>query len=527
MLSRPYRSRVLKIGSLFMGGHEPLCVQSMTNTSTLDTEATLAQVKALADAGCELVRLTTRNVEEARNLELIRERLEAMAYDIPLVADIHFNPKVAEVAATVAHKIRINPGNYFDRQYWLSREQESKPRMLDQDEIREGIHRLTGICREHGTVIRVGVNHGSLSERILLQYGNTVEGMLASAMEFLRICREADFHELVVSMKSSHVPVMIQANLELLRIMRKEGMDYPLHLGVTEAGEGEDGRVRSAAGIGPLLAMGLGDTIRVSLTEDPVREIPVALKLRELYAEHRGNADKQWPVPSAPRSGKKSPLVIGLAGAKNDPPADLFISPDGSLTEPRGKAVREGYSLIEAGDFSQLTPRPDKSSSQAGDENQMLRLKYPGGDGESLVLRASAEVSYLLYRGAGDGFFLDTEDGKDHTGLLFNILQATSARISGTEYISCPGCGRTTFDLQRILRQVKEHTQGLKNVKIAVMGCIVNGPGEMVDADYGYVGSGKGKVSLYYKGHPVLTNIHEDDALQELLSLIRNTYGQE
>ncbi len=527
MHSRPYVSRVVKIGSLLIGGQQAVRLQSMTNTSTMDTEATIAQVKALADVGCELVRMTTRNVEEARNLGLIRDRLEAMGCDIPLAADIHFNPRVAEVAATVAHKIRINPGNYFDRQYWLSRDQEQKAKTLDREEIREGITRLTRICRKHATVIRVGVNHGSLSERILLKYGNTVEGMVASAMEFLRICREADFHELVVSMKSSHVPTMMQANMELIRAMQEEGMDYPLHLGVTEAGEGEDGRIRSAAGIGPLLGMGIGDTIRVSLTEDPVREIPVAAKLRDLYAPQRKNVKMQWLLPSAPRRRKDPPLVAGLAGQQTDPAADLLIHPGRIITDAHGKRIQKGIALHEINDLQELPELLETINEQPQQEKQIICLHYPGGDGESNVLRASSEVSYLLYRGAGDGFFIDTEDGKDHTPELFNILQATSARISGTEYISCPGCGRTTFDLQKVLRQVKEHTRGLKNVKIAVMGCIVNGPGEMADADYGYVGSGKGRVNLYFKGRPVQKNIPEDDALDALLSLIKKTADQD
>lgn len=527
MQNRPYVSRVVKIGSLLMGGQEAVRLQSMTNTSTMDTVATIAQVKALADAGCELVRMTTRNVEEARNLGLIRDRLEAVGYNIPLAADIHFNPKVAEVAATMTHKIRINPGNYFDRQYWLSREQKHKTKSFNRDAIREGITRLTEICRKHDTVIRVGVNHGSLSERILLKYGNTVEGMVASAIEFLRICREADFHELVVSMKSSHVPTMMQANIELIRAMQEEGMDYPLHLGVTEAGEGEDGRIRSAAGIGPLLGMGIGDTIRVSLTEDPVREIPVAAKLRDLYASQRKNVKMQWPLPSAPRKGKDTPLVLGPAGVKSDAEADILVHPGRTLADAKGNSIDEGFSLHEISDLQELPELLESISERPLQEKQIICLSYPGGDGESNVLRASSEVSYLLYRGAGDGFFIDTEDGKDHAPVLFNILQATSARISGTEYISCPGCGRTTFDLQKVLRQVKEHTRGLKNVKIAVMGCIVNGPGEMADADYGYVGSGKGKVNLYFKGRPVQKNIPEDDALNALLNLIKKTAKQD
>ena len=454
----PYISRVLQIGNLSLGGTEPVRIQSMTNTNTMDADATARQVIELYEAGCEIVRVTARNVREAGKLGVIRASLENKGFDIPLVADIHFNPRVAEEAACIVHKIRINPGNYLDRQYFLAKEKEYQHDFAPGD-IREGITRLTDICREHGTIIRVGVNHGSLSERILFQHGNTAKGMVASAVEFLEICRDNNFHELVVSMKSSHVPTMVRASLDIVTEMKLRGMDYPVHLGVTEAGEGEDGRIRSAAGIGPLLAMGIGDTIRVSLTEDPVAEIPVAQKLRDHYADIR-----RLEKPSMPWTS------------------------EGKVRTP-----------------------------------DLIKLTYPDHDYEEMVIIAAAEMSSFILKAQGNNYHISGDSGRLYPKLVLNILQATGVRITDTEYISCPTCGRTTFDIQTVLKEVKQHTRGLKNVKIAVMGCIVNGPGEMADADYGYVGAGKGKVTLYYEGKAIIKDIPEKDALKELLDLINKT----
>lgn len=456
--SDPYISRVVRLGDLSLGGDKAVRIQSMTNTSTMDVEGTVSQAIALYEAGCEIVRMTARNMKEAGKLADIRTLLENKGYYIPLVADIHFNPQLAEEAATIVHKIRINPGNYLDRQFYLSKEKGIPNEDPSGDDIREGVQKLIGICRENNTVIRVGVNHGSLSERILMKYGNTTRGMVASAIEFLQICQDAEFHDLLVSMKSSHVPTMLTANTELVREMQKRGMDYPVHLGVTEAGEGEDGRIRSAAGIGPMLAVGIGDTIRVSLTEDPVAEIPVAIKLRDAY-----------PRP-------------------------------GSVEDDSGKSRNVNRNPAGA-----------------------IVLEYSDDDIEMMTLRASADISRMIMQGFGKEYELKNSLGRLCPDLLNGILQATGVRISGTEYISCPTCGRTTFDIQSVLRKVKENTKGLKGIKIAVMGCIVNGPGEMADADYGYVGAAPGKVSLYHKGEVVMKNIPEDDALPALLSLISKT----
>ncbi len=555
-----YISRIVSIGTLKLGGSEPVRIQSMTNTSTLDTDATLRQVIALYEAGCEMVRITAPTLKETGNLAVIRTKLENRGYNIPLVADIHFNPSVAETAAAIVHKIRINPGNYLDKQYFLSRTEKKKDKKFNPEVMREAVIRLSDICRKNGTVIRLGVNHGSLSERILLEYGNTAEGMVASAMEFLKICQSIGFNDLVVSMKSSHVPTMVKATLNTVQAMISHDMDYPVHLGVTEAGEGEDGRIRSAAGIGPLLAMGIGDTIRVSLTEDPVAEIPVAKKIAGFYNEIRNGAR---PLPMTDYEheyhfketnkrgiiGGRNPIaVIGNKPDANDElPADLSYSMQDTLIDKdgvryhshefSGKDELESYLSAKAeivqdeifvfsaknvheihGMFSMLGKAKIRNPV-------VIKLRY--SDHDQFILKAAADCASLILNRYGNGFCLIDTSGKLYSTLTFGILQATSARISGTEYISCPTCGRTSFDIQTVLKEVKEHTRGYKNLKIAVMGCIVNGPGEMADADYGYVGAGKGKVSLYHAGKVVLKNIPEEKALEKLLGLIRETLPPE
>ena len=371
-------SKQIKIGNLTLGGGAPVRVQSMTNTDTMDTQATVDQTLRLVEAGCELVRITAPDVKAAENLYNIKNELAKHGCNVPLVADIHFNPLAAETAAQIVEKVRVNPGNYTDRNTGKIHftEQEYNDELK---RIGEKMSRLIAICKQHHTAMRIGTNHGSLSERIMSRYGNTPEGMAHSALEFAQVCREQDYHDLVFSMKASNVKVMVQSTRRFMELMQAEGMDYPIHLGVTEAGDGEQGRLKSAAGIGALLVDGIGDTIRVSLTEDPVAEIPVA----------------------------------------------------------------------------------------------------------------------------------------------YDILQAVGARISKAEYIACPSCGRTQYNIQEALQQIKARTQHLKGLKIGVMGCIVNGPGEMADADYGYVGSGAGKITLY-KGQEVMKrNIDQADAVDELVALIK------
>lgn len=507
IINLEYKSRVVKLGELTMGGKEPIRVQSMTNVSTMDTVMVVRQVKALKEAGCELVRLTARSLKEADNLLVIRNKLEEQGVFIPLAADIHFNPRIAERAAGIVHKVRLNPGNYIK----------------DPDKVGDSIKSLTEICHEHGTVIRVGVNHGSLSQRILEKYGNTAEGMVASAMEFLELCRHLSFHELVVSMKSSHVTTMIKANIMLVEAMMASGMDYPVHLGVTEAGEGEDGRIRSAAGIGPLLQAGIGDTIRVSLTEDPVAEIPVARKLVESCVNGRGVA------------------VKGFTGQKTEYNARYERAGSGILEEGKAVAVVGQHHATDDGlerdpDLEPLMNELliDKAGAKyvleegkKEDPADLIRLDYSESDHELFMLRSVAELSELIIEKSARAYWLVNKTGEVteyHPQIVFGVLQATGVRITGTEYVSCPGCGRTSFDLEGTLKKIKKHTTGLSNVKIAVMGCIVNGPGEMMDADYGYVGQGNGQVSLYHAGKAVKKNIREDDALQELLTLIKSTY---
>ena len=558
-----YKSRVVKIGLLWLGGEEDVRVQSMTNTPTMDTEVTYRQIMELYEAGCELVRLTARNIREAENLGVIRNMLESNGIYIPLAADIHFNPEVAERAAAIVHKVRINPGNYLDQQHFLTKENENKIENIDPEIIREGVIRLTDICRENNTVIRVGVNHGSLSDRILRQYGNTAEGMIVSAMEFLKICRDASFNELVVSMKSSHVPTMVKATSGIVDAMILEGMDYPIHLGVTEAGEGEDGRIRSASGIGPLLEHGIGDTIRVSLTEDPVAEIPVAKCLVEIHRNRHKPADRVQSYYASPGYHYKQTKDIGIIGNNNPPrvigdssqkddtlrKADLILGDGINLKDHLGRE----YSIINFTDPEELGKFLDSKKEKNSDKVFMftasngyllpirkmfdilqkkknkapvlLKLKYFENDEEILLLRSASDLSSLILDGYGNGYCLGNKNGKTslHPDIVFGILQATGVRITGTEYISCPGCGRTNFDIQGILKKVKENTKGLDNVKIAVMGCIVNGPGEMADADFGYVGAGKGKVTLYQSGKVVKKNIPEEDALEALMLLINKS----
>ncbi len=557
-----YRARILKIGTLTLGGSLPVRIQSMANASTMDAEAVMRQARSLSEAGCEMLRLAVKNMKEVDQLAVIRSRMEKEGITMPLVADIHFNPALAEAAAALVHKVRINPGNYLDQQYFLSKERKTTPLSLSTEERTEGILRLTGICRRHNTVIRVGVNHGSLSGRILQQYGNTVSGMVISAMEFLRICQSDGFHDLVVSMKSSHVPTMVSATRAIAEAMTLEGMDYPIHLGVTEAGAGRDGRIRSAAGIGPLLAEGLGDTIRVSLTEDPVKEIPVAGKLVSFYTAER-RLGQTWPAAPAEGEayhsrytkvsgivgGDRPPAVVGQwAADENDLKPDLWPVKANMLADSKGESyilqetdgleapenipadgVTGSNKLLlvtgEAGNLAQVHKLFTLLGKQGCRLPVVARLRYDEADEDAFILRSAADLSSLILKGFGNAYWVEDKQGRRENlhRQVFDVLQATAARITGTEYISCPTCGRTSFDIERTLSLIKKHTAGLTNVRIAVMGCIVNGPGEMAEADYGYVGAGKGKITLYHRGKVVRKNIPEQDALDELLSLIERT----
>ncbi len=444
-------SSVVWVGNIAVGGDNKVVVQSMTNTNTLDTKATVEQIKSLYNEGCEIVRLTTRNIKEAKNLINIKTELKKLEINIPLVADVHFNSEVAEIAAKFVEKVRINPGNYVDKR----RGKTNFTGKEDKKEIQNISRRLKPllkICKKHKTAIRIGTNHGSLSERILYKYGNTAKAMVESALEFVEICRKHNFYNIILSMKATHVPIMLEANHLLLSEMQKRGYHYPIHLGVTEAGDGDAARIKSAAGIGSLLAEGIGNTIRVSLTEKPENEIPFAKKLIEKYGKR-----KKLELPKKP-VGINSPL---------------------------------GYSLT-----------------------------YKSLGKIDLLINASVDFTRLHFLKRAET--LKIINGKEKNIILADdILQALGIKYTKAEYIACPSCGRTLFNIIDELKKVREKTSHLKGLKIAVMGCAVNGIGEMADADYGYVGSGPEKVSLYKNKQLVKKDIPVANAVDQLVQLIK------
>ena len=448
------KSISVRVGNTAIGGSNPIRLQSMTTTATMDTAGCIEQAIRIIEAGGELVRMTTQGTREAENMRLIREGLTARGYETPLVADVHFNPAVADVAARYVEKVRINPGNYVDPARTFKHLEYTDDEYAQEiQRIRDRFIPFLNICREHGTAIRIGVNHGSLSDRIMSRYGNTPAGMVESCMEFLRICVEQDFMNVVISIKASNTVVMIETVRLLVKEMDREGMAFPIHLGVTEAGEGEDGRIKSAIGIGALLAEGIGDTIRVSLSEVPEREIPVARKLVDYAA--------------------KSAEVRASARIEN---GVLYLDYNDSLLE----------------DF-QLHAAMDAGALLIDGKAKELKLSDPNIPAEQIR---------------------STEDA---------ILQGARIRFSKPEYISCPGCGRTLYNLEETIARIKAATSHLKGVKIAIMGCIVNGPGEMADADFGYVGAGRGKISLYKGKECIEKNIPEENAVDRLLKFIEET----
>jgi (E)-4-hydroxy-3-methylbut-2-enyl-diphosphate synthase len=496
-------SKPVNIGGIFLGGNYPIRLQSMTNTNTLDTRASVVQCIRIIEAGADYVRLAAQGIKEAENLANIKRELRKAGFETPLIADIHFNPAAAEKAAAIVEKVRINPGNYADkRASFVKTELLEKEYNEELERIHERVLPLINICRENNTVIRIGINHGSLSDRIMTRYGNTPEGMVQSALEFIKIFRAENFNSLVLSMKSSDTGVVLEANRKLVRMMQKEGIAYPVHLGVTEAGEGEDGRVRSAAGIGALLAEGIGDTIRVSLSEDPELEIPVAKDILHFTGGTLGRVkEPAYPLPFRPGGIHYRPEVITYR--KNE-----FFNEKGDLYH--GKIL-----TFHAEDFPSI-------HEQSG-EKVILNPAFFEDDPGKLALKAAVLTGrYFILRQA-DGICI-TNSGpipeEKLKEISFSILQATEARITRTRYISCPTCGRTKFNLQKVVRKVKASTGHLTGLKIAVMGCIVNGPGEMAGADYGYVGAGEGKVHIYRGTEPVIKNVPEEDAVAELLKTI-------
>ena len=454
------KSSEVNVGGVPLGGDNPIRVQSMTTASTMDTEGCVEQAIRIIKAGGEYVRMTAQGTREAENMREIRAALRARGYDTPLVADVHFNPAVADVAARYVEKVRINPGNYVDpARTFRHIEYTDSEYAAELCRIRERFVPFLNICREHGTAVRIGVNHGSLSDRIMSRYGNTPEGMVESCMEFLRICVDENFRDVVISIKASNTVVMVQTVRLLIKEMDRENMTFPIHLGVTEAGEGEDGRIKSAVGIGALLAEGIGDTVRVSLSEAPEKEIPVARKLVAYASE---SADRR---------------------------------------EKARAAIADG----------------------------VITLEYDEKNLEDFQLKAAMDAGALLIDGCAGNLRLHnrnaavTQAQADDTAEA--ILQAARVRFTRTEYISCPGCGRTLYNLEETIARVKAATRHLKGLRIAIMGCIVNGPGEMADADYGYVGAGRGRISLYRGRECVGKNIPEADAVEHLLNLINSDSG--
>ena len=599
-------SSVVHIGALDMGGDNPVRIQSMTTTSTDDTEGSVAQAERIIKAGGELVRLTTQGVKEAENLKNINAGIRRDGFSTPLVADVHFNPRVADVAARYAEKVRINPGNYVDpARKFVKHDYTDEEYASELKKIEERLVPFLDICKENHTAIRIGVNHGSLSDRIRNRYGDTPEGIVESCMEFLRICKKHDFGDVVISIKSSNTVVMVRSVRLLVDTMDKEDMHYPLHLGVTEAGEGEDGRIKSAVGIGALLADGIGDTIRVSLTEEPEAEVPVARHLVDYIDRKAGHQlipaetyegfdwlrpERRTTKPVDNIGGGNVPVVMVSENADNaardeDASKADYIYVGSNLPKERkeGKRYVVDYQLyVQADDKSQLYPifpvtampfvsmvqaklkflvlqfgtpadeylaclkthpeivvvcvsnHQNRLGSQralvhemmiAGVENPVVFAQmYRLNDAEEFQLEAAADMGALMIDGLCDGIWL-MNDGdiapSTIEGTAFGILQAGRLRTSKTEYISCPGCGRTLYDLRDTIKRIHEATKDMKGLKIGIMGCIVNGPGEMADADYGYVGAGPGKISLYKGKECVEHSIPEGEAVERLLRLIK------
>lgn len=598
----------VQIGGTPLGGNNPIRVQSMTDTSTLDTEASIAQTLRIAQAGGEYVRLTTQGVREAENLRLINVGVRSAGCNVPLVADIHFNPQVALVAARYAEKVRINPGNYVDAARTFKHLEYTDEEYAEElKKIEDRFIPFLQVCKENHTAIRIGVNHGSLSDRIMSRYGDTPEGIVESCMEFLRICVKEQFHDVVISIKASNTVVMVESVRLLVEVMEKEGMNFPLHLGVTEAGEGEDGRIKSAAGIGALLADGIGDTIRVSLSEKPEAEIPVAKKLVNYILKRQDHMlipgmiapgfNYIHPIRRATKAvanigGGQVPVVIAdRLGQSESPKASETTTPDyiycGHQLPPVEEREQAAY-IVDAdvwtgekntypafshkmlpfisGIHSELKflflsyPTLDEEaraclkyhpeivviaqsnhSNRCGElralihemmkenlQNPVIVFQYYAhnqDEKEDFQIESAADSGVLLFDGLCDGLYLHNDgslSSEDIDTTAFNILQATRSRTTKTEYISCPGCGRTLYNLHETIARIKAATSHLKGLKIGIMGCIVNGPGEMADADYGYVGAARGKVSLYKKKTCVEKNIPEEEAVEKLLKLIRD-----
>lgn len=619
-----YKTREVRIGDVPLGGNNPIRIQSMTTTDTMNTIATVEQSIRMIKAGCEYVRITAPSINEAKNLQNIKDELRKRGYKTPLIADIHFTPNAAEVAARIVEKVRVNPGNYVDKKKFQTLEYTDVEYNAEIERICEKFSPLVKVCKEYGTAMRIGTNHGSLSDRIMSRYGDTPHGMVESALEFVRICEEMNYNDIVLSMKASNPQVMIQAYRLLINKMEQEGMNYPLHLGVTEAGDGEDGRIKSAVGIGTLLEDGIGDTVRVSLTEEPEYEAPVAISLVNRYKNRSRHKEilpnKKLPhdpfnysrratfevagiggttVPKivADFSGEqvKGPSTLSRIGYSydaqtdkwnmNDQAADIFYAGKNELGFEAPNSLKviydfakwsflkdktKGFPLFDSTEEFNSSPEKSfvlnfvgltlrdlfsnifdsiknnpacvfilKTDNIHGMAEQrrvffelinrnvhnpvIIKRNYDNLSDDELRLYSSTDLGALLIDGFGDGVWLT---GKNFNKTFINrtafgILQATRTRISKTEYIACPSCGRTLFDLVEVTNRIRNRTEHLKGVKIAIMGCIVNGPGEMADADYGYVGSGQGKITLYKGKEVVRRSVNSANAVDELIELIK------
>lgn len=620
-----FLTREVKIGDLLLGAHHPIRIQSMTTTDTMDTKATVEQSIRMIEAGCEIVRITAPSLNEAKNLEVIKKELKARGYNTPICADIHFTPNAAEWAAKVVEKVRVNPGNYADKKKFETIDYTDASYESELERIRTRFTPLVKICKEYGTAMRIGTNHGSLSDRILSRYGDTPLGMVESAFEFLRICEENTFYNIVISMKASNTQVMVQAYRLLVAKMMETNRNYPLHLGVTEAGDGEDGRIKSAVGIGTLLEDGLGDTIRVSLTEEPEFEMPVAKMMADRYTKRKGHQaipELKTELPYSPfeYERRKTHEVINI-GNHNVPrviadysmkdgitaaslfgvgylysvPTDKWNLTDmavdyiylgdniidfeipgtlgliyNSENWKHHKDKDRTYPLFCAEEYFIAEERSGELNFVAVDINSLnenfieriskeknvvlildtfnehampelrrmaielelkkcsvpviLKRNYADLNESQFQLYSATDLGGLLLDGIGDGIWIKQKDCVSVqvcNSTAFGILQATRTRISKTEYISCPSCGRTLFDLQETTQKIRERTHHLKGIKIGIMGCIVNGPGEMADADYGYVGTGVDKISLYKGKEVVKKNVTSETAVDELIALIK------
>ncbi|MCG8581198.1 MAG: (E)-4-hydroxy-3-methylbut-2-enyl-diphosphate synthase [Bacteroidales bacterium] len=594
-------TRKVDVGSAAIGGDSPVQIQSMTTTNSMDAEATAAQVMSILDEGADIVRITTQGRSEAHNLENIKKIIRDKGYEAPLVADIHFNPNAAKVAASNVEKVRINPGNFSGgaKKFMLDYTDEQYDEELKL--AKEKLSSFINVCKQYGTAIRVGTNHGSLSDRIMSRYGDTPQGMVEACMEYLRMCEELDFKDIVLSIKASNTRIMVHTVRLLVVAMKKEGMNYPLHLGVTEAGSEDEGRIKSAVGTGALLVDGLGDTIRVSLTEDPEKEVPVATKLVD-YIKARDGHKKIESVATAgftpfEYNRRKTHAVLNIGGDNT-----AVVIADATDRFVKGEKLKADYSFIElpedvknhyqhyiipfAGwktgntsgktypvlnsiEFLETEDLPsicflsisyeelnvDVINKLREDKNVVILLqsshinapveqrafifrmneaglthpvvlhnRYSEDEAEDFQIRSAADAGILFLDGFADGIYLENEGRLSHSDVLttaFEILQSSRVRFTKTEFISCPGCGRTLFDLQETTKQVKARTSHLKGLKVAVMGCVVNGVGEMADADYGYIGSGPATVSLFKKRDLIKRNLPREEAVEELIQLIK------